>query len=192
MKIGILSLQGAVEHHIKMVAALGVDCVRVRLPAHLVGLSGIILPGGESSTMLHLLELNQLWNPLDQFLDQKPALGVCAGAILLADKVSHPEQKSFKKVGISAERNSYGRQNESFIETLTPTEHWTGEPNPPGIFIRAPRLKITNMKARPLLRFGQDDVLIEQDHWLAGSYHPELTESKSVHEYFLSKCQNHG
>src|SRR5688572_7061155 len=100
MVIGILALQGAVEPHSEKLERLNVSCRYVKKPEHLEGLAGIILPGGESSSMIHLLKLNQLWNPLKEFIQSKPAWGVCAGTILLAREVSHPKQISLDAMDI--------------------------------------------------------------------------------------------
>lgn len=189
MKIGILALQGAVEPHAEKLKALGAEVVRVRVPEQLEGLSGIVLPGGESTTMLHLLALNHLWEPLKKFVAQKPTFGVCAGAILLAEEVSHPAQVSLGALPISVERNSYGRQGESFIAPLEATTEWSG-PAVEGVFIRAPRLSRVGTGARVLFRQGGDPVLVEYRNVLAGSFHPELTEGLTLHAYFLKKCRN--
>jgi 5'-phosphate synthase pdxT subunit len=190
-KIGILALQGAVLPHIEKLAKLGADAIEVRYPEDLEKISGIILPGGESSTMLHLIELNQLWNPLTQFFQNKPAWGICAGSILLAKKVSHPVQKSFGVVDIEVERNAYGRQNESFIEPLSPTSHWFNANPFEGIFIRAPKIKSLSSQVKPLFMHEKEVVMAEQEMHLVSTFHPELTESTLLHEYFLKKC-NHG
>lgn len=187
MKIGILALQGAVEPHAEKLRTLGAEVVRVRLPEDLAGLDGIILPGGESSTMVHILGLNHLWEPLAQFVRSKPVLGVCAGAILLADEVTHPVQKSLRALPISVERNSYGRQRDSFIAPLDVTADWHG-PSVEGVFIRAPRIARFSGETRALMRYQGDTVLVEHKNVLAATFHPELTAQNTIHEYFLQKC----
>jgi pyridoxal 5'-phosphate synthase pdxT subunit len=187
VKIGILALQGAVEPHAEKLGALGAEVVYVRTPADLVGLSGIVLPGGESSTMVHVLGLNKLWEPLATFVKEKPALGVCAGAILLAEEVSHPKQKSLAALPIAVERNSYGRQLASFIAPLESTNGWRG-PALEGIFIRAPRIVRTWGETRVLMRYRSDIVLVECGKTLAATFHPELTSQTAIHDYFLQKC----
>ncbi len=188
MKIGILALQGAVEPHELKLKQLGVEVCKVRRPEQLVGLSGIILPGGESSTMLHLLKLNQLWEPLSEFISQKPTWGICAGAILLAKHVSHPEQASFQAIDINVERNAYGRQNESFISEVLPTEDWYNDKPVEGVFIRAPKILNVNSPAKTLLTFNNEPVMVEENNILASTFHPELTESNQIHQYFVQKC----
>lgn len=190
LKVGILSLQGAVEPHAEKLKALGAEPVKVRVPAHLDGLSGIILPGGESTTMLHLLGLNDLWNPLERFLRERPSFGVCAGLILLAAAVSRPRQKSFGALPVSVDRNGYGRQVDSFTAPLEPTEAWPHRAEPlEGVFIRAPRITAHGPEVTVLARFRGEPVLVESGRVLAGTFHPELTASTRVHQYFLGKCQ---
>ncbi len=190
MKIGILSLQGAVEPHAEKLKALGAEVVHVRTPEHLEGLCGIVLPGGESSTMVHLLGLNHLWEPLKAFVETRPSFGVCAGAILLAAEVSHPAQKSLCVLAASIERNAYGRQKDSFIATLDTTSDWHGSAVD-GVFIRAPRFVKIWGETRVLMRHKGDTVMVEQGNVLAATFHPELTERTTVHEYFLQKCGKH-
>jgi pyridoxal 5'-phosphate synthase pdxT subunit len=191
MKIGILALQGAVEPHEKMLASLGASSIQVRKPEHLKSLSGIILPGGESTTMLHILKLNSLWEPLREFVDEKPTYGVCAGSILLAKKVFHPEQASLEAMNFEVTRNAYGRQAESFIAELDPKgELFSGEKFS-GIFIRAPKFTNLGANVRTLLEFKNEPVLIEQGHLLAGAFHPELGSDTRIHAYFLHKCETH-
>lgn len=193
MKIGILALQGAVEPHEKMLESLGAESVRVRRPEHLKGLSGIILPGGESTTMLHLLKLNSLWEPLREFIQEKPAWGVCAGSILLANKVSHPEQASLEAMNFDVTRNAYGRQTESFIAALEPQDPALGEKPFSGIFIRAPKFSNIGGNVRPLLTLKGEPVLLQQGNLLAGAFHPELGTDSRIHAYFLRQCENnHG
>lgn len=188
IQVGILALQGAVEPHVRHLERVGAEVVRVRKPEHLKGLSGIVLPGGESTTMLHLLHLNRLWNPLKEFLADKPALGVCAGAILLANEVSHPVQESLGLVDLKVCRNAFGRQVDSFEATLTKTDNWPGE-TIDGIFIRAPKFLRVGPEAKVLFTYEGEPVMVEQGKILAASFHPELTESLAVHHYFITKCE---
>lgn len=188
MKIGILALQGAVHPHEEKLQGLGVTPVQVRRTHDLDGLSGIILPGGESTTMLHLLELNALWEPLQRFTSEYPTWGVCAGTILLAKRVEHPGQKSLAQLDITAERNAYGRQNESFVDAISGTAKWSGTPQFEGIFIRAPRIRNVGSSATVLFHHRDEPVMVEEKHLLASTFHPELTDSSAIHEYFISKC----
>lgn len=188
MVIGILALQGAVNPHVEKLESLGVTSKLVRREGDLKDIQGIILPGGESTTMIHLLKLNDLWNPLQEFVRTKPTWGICAGAILLASEVSNPNQVSLGAVDISVERNAYGRQLESFISPLEPTPHWSSKETVSGVFIRAPQINRVGPKVRVLLTHEERPVLIESENVLVGTFHPELTDSSVVHQYFLKHC----
>ncbi len=188
MRIGILSLQGAVEPHELKLKSLGVSVQRVKVPEQLKDLSGLILPGGESTTMLHLIGVNKLWESLKEFTSTKPTWGICAGAILLANHVSHPEQKSLEAIDIHIQRNAYGRQNESFESFLEPEAGWQKDKKWEGVFIRAPRIIAVGNSAKTLLRFNQEPVMVEQENVLVSTFHPELTESSQIHQYFIGKC----
>ena len=170
-----------------MLRKLGVEAIDVRTPAELATVSGIILPGGESSTMVHLLGLNQLWNPLARFVREKPVLGVCAGAILLARRVLRPEQSSLAAVDITVERNAFGRQLDSFIDAVKPDPAGNIVNPVEAVFIRAPRIVDVGPKARVLLRWKDEPVFVEQGNVLAGTFHPELTQDTTLHQRFLSK-----
>jgi 5'-phosphate synthase pdxT subunit len=192
MKVGILALQGAVQPHEEKLKALGVESLQVRYPEQLADLDGIILPGGESTTMIHLLRLNQLWNPLKEFVQTKPTWGICAGSILLAETVTHPAQESLAALKITIERNAYGRQNESFIDVLVPTPEWrkfSPDTKPlEGVFIRAPKIKNLTSDIKVIFEHAQEPVMIQKGKCLASTFHPELTDSTLIHEYFLSFC----
>jgi len=180
-------MQGAVEPHAIKLRELGAEPVLVRLEKDLEGLDGIILPGGESSTMVHMLGLNQLFEPLKKFVSKKPSFGVCAGAILLADKVSHPAQTSLQAIAIDVERNAFGRQIDSFIGPLeSDIPEWQGTE---GVFIRAPRIRNLGEGVKVLLRWHDEPVLVESKNVLAGTFHPELSEGHTLHRYFLRKCE---
>lgn len=187
-KIGILALQGAVEPHEEKLKKLGVPSVQVRRSHHLEDLAGIILPGGESTTMIHLLKLNGLWDDLKLFVTQKPAWGICAGSILLAKRVTHPIQISLEAMDIEVERNAFGRQTESFFAELTPTKNWDGR-GVEGVFIRAPRIRHTEGEIKTLFEHQGEPVMVEERNLLASTFHPELTDSTTIHEYFLRKCR---
>ncbi len=188
MKIGILALQGAVAPHEEKLRKLGVEPVQVRRASDLASLSAIVLPGGESSAMIHLLNTNQLWAPLKTFCETHPTWGVCAGSILLAAEVTSPCQASFAQMEVRAVRNAYGRQLESFIDTLDPTDAWKGLDPIEGVFIRAPRLVPLSDRVRILFRHHGEPVMIQQGHWLASAFHPELSGSTEIHNYFLTLC----
>jgi len=189
MLIGILALQGAVEPHAVKLDSLGVKTRPVKKIDDLDGLSGLILPGGESSTMIHLLKLHGLWGNLEDFARRKPVWGLCAGAILLAKKVSSPAQESLGALDISVTRNAYGRQTESFVDSLVPMNPLKNLEPCEGVFIRAPRIEQVGQKVEILYEWSHEPVMVQQGFTLASTFHPELTESNQLHKYFLSLCE---
>jgi 5'-phosphate synthase pdxT subunit len=187
LTIGILALQGAYEAHAKVLTALGATPKLVRLPEDLANLSGLIMPGGESTTMLKFLERNDFFATLQTFVQTTPTFGTCAGAILLAKDVTHPAQKSLSALDITVERNAYGRQNDSVILTAP-----TSLPGAPleMVFIRAPRITRTGPAVETLATRDGVPVLVREGHLLAATFHPELSADSRVHQLFLEMIQN--
>lgn len=195
MKIGVLSLQGDFAAHGRALTRLGAEVVYVREAAQLTGLSGVILPGGESTTMLKLLDEEKLFDPLVDFAASRPLFGTCAGTILMAREVSHPHQRSMNLLDIAVERNAYGRQLDSSIRPLDPSEDLIRRTAPGGfeaVFIRAPIIRRVGAGVRVLARQGADPVLIEQDKHMAATFHPELTGDERIHRLFLDTARSHG
>ncbi len=162
----------------------------VRRAADLEGLDGLILPGGESTTMLKFLAEAGFLEQLRAFAAARPCFGTCAGAILLARRVSHPDQPSLGVLDLAVERNAYGRQIDSFI---APGE-WEGvsraaEPPLEMVFIRAPRFRQPGEAIQVLARWRGEPVLVRQGNLLAAAFHPELTEDTRVHAMFLRIIQ---
>ncbi len=182
LTIGVLALQGAFEAHAKVVAALGATPRPVRLPEHLDGLDGLIMPGGESTTMLKSLERGNFYDALNTFVHTTPTFGTCAGCILLATDVSSPAQKSFAALDITVQRNAYGRQLDSTI--LTEPTTLPGGPLEM-VFIRAPRIDRTGPAVEVLASRDEHPVLVRQGHILAATFHPELGHDTRVHQLFL-------
>ncbi len=181
--IGILALQGAYQAHAKTVQALGANPKLVRLPADLDGIDGLIMPGGESTTMLKFLEHHNFFDTLKTFVRTTPTFGTCAGAILLAKDVENPAQKSLAALDITVERNAYGRQIDSTILTV-PT---TLEGGPlEMVFIRAPRITRTGPEVEILASRDEYPVLVQQGHLLAATFHPELSSDHRVHQLFMN------
>ncbi|HEY0264933.1 MAG TPA: pyridoxal 5'-phosphate synthase glutaminase subunit PdxT [Granulicella sp.] len=182
LTIGVLALQGAYEAHARTLAALGATPKLVRLPEDLAGLDGLIMPGGESTTMLKFLERGSFFDDLSAFVRSTPTFGTCAGAILLASHVEHPAQRSLAALDITIERNAYGRQNESAILTAP-----TSLPGGPleMVFIRAPRITQTGPGVETLAERDGFPVLVRQGHLLAATFHPELSADHRVHQLFL-------
>ncbi len=183
-KIGVLALQGDFEAHGKALARAGADAVEVRSAADLRGIDGLVIPGGESSTMLKLLEMEHMLEPLREFGRERPVFGTCAGAILLANEVVNPAQQSLGLMDIAVERNAYGRQLDSRIARLKP-EGLEGDLE--AVFIRAPIIRRVGEKVKVLARYRGDPVLVEQGRHLVATFHPELTDDERVHRLFLSK-----
>jgi len=180
--VGVLALQGDYEAHRKAIEEAGGRAVDVRTAAEMNACDGLILPGGESTTMLKLLDMEQLTHPLRDFAATKPVFGTCAGAILLAQTVSHPEQASLQLLDIDVERNGYGRQVDSRIAKID-----TAEGLIEAVFIRAPIIRRVGSAARVLATFGKDPVWVEQGRHMVTTFHPELSAGSKVHRRFLSK-----
>jgi len=191
VKIGVLAVQGDFEAHGRALGRLGAEPVWVRTPADLEGASALILPGGESTTMLKLLEEGGLFEAIRGFAARRPLLGTCAGAILMAREVSRPAQRSLGLLDIAIERNAYGRQLDSHIATLDPPEAFTTRAGPgpvEAVFIRAPIIRRVGSEAVVLLGHRGDPVLVEQGRHLAATFHPELSDDGRVHRLLLDKA----
>jgi pyridoxal 5'-phosphate synthase pdxT subunit len=182
LTIGVLALQGAYEAHAQTLRLLGATPKLVRTPQDLEGISGLIMPGGESTTMLKFLERNNFFNTLQDFVRTTPTFGTCAGAILLATQVEHPAQKSLGVLDITVERNAYGRQIDSTI--LTEPTTLPGGPLEM-VFIRAPRITRTGSAIEILASREGSPTLIRSGHILAATFHPELSDDTRVHKLFL-------
>jgi pyridoxal 5'-phosphate synthase pdxT subunit len=185
--VGVLALQGDFEAHQRALQRAGAECVQVRTAEELARVQGLIIPGGESSTMLKLLDETGLTEPLREFAARKPVFGTCAGAILVATEVSNPVQDALGVMDIGVERNAYGRQLDSRIVNLQPEGIAGG--NLEAVFIRAPIIRRVGESARVLARYNGDPVLVEQGRHLAATFHPELTQDSRIHELFLSKIE---
>jgi 5'-phosphate synthase pdxT subunit len=191
--IGVLALQGDFAAHARALEACGAEVREVRLPEALGGLAGLVMPGGESTTLLRFLREHGFDRAIPRFLADGGAIyGTCAGAILLAKRVLAPEQWSLGLLDADIERNAYGRQADSYETDLRDVdpELLSGPGGPagaplPAVFIRAPRFRRTGPAVRVLASLGAEPVLVRQGSILAGTYHPELTGDLRVHRYFL-------
>ena len=188
-QVGVLALQGDFARHAAALTDLGALVVEVRAARDLEGLGGLVLPGGESGAMLRLMERTELEESIRRFYAGGGALfGTCAGLILLARRVAGPEQRSLGLLDVDVERNSYGRQIDSF-ETDPP---WSGNGAPlRAVFIRAPRITRVGSSVRVLARMNGDPVLVQNGSILAASFHPELTLDLRLHRYFVEEVLNH-
>jgi 5'-phosphate synthase pdxT subunit len=189
MKIGVLALQGDFSEHIVMLKKIGVGTAEVRLPEHLAGLDGLIIPGGESTTMGKLAVAYNLMEPLKKFGRDRAIWGTCAGAIFLSKDVNR-DQPLLGLMDIKVQRNAFGRQVDSFETDLKIDELMksTGSEAPyHAVFIRAPIIESVHGKAKILSVLGDGRIVAAQEgHLLATSFHPELTDDSRFHEYFIS------
>ncbi len=187
MKIGVLALQGDFQEHCQVLHRLGVETIEVRLPKHLEGLAGLIIPGGESTTIGKLAESYGLIEPLKAFGQEKAIWGTCAGAIFLAKEI-HRRQPLLQLMDITIQRNAFGRQVESFEMEIEVPDLKKVDPDPRpyhAIFIRAPLIEALSGNARSLAALPDGRIVAAQEgRLMATSFHPELTEDERFHRYF--------
>lgn len=187
LQVGILALQGDFAAHGRVLDALEVGWRLVKTPSELAAVEGLIMPGGESTTLLKLLASSDLQSALETFHAQgRPIFGTCAGLILLAQEVIQPAQASLGFIDIVAVRNAYGRQIDSFITQGTPIDTAAlGNKPLEMVFIRAPKIAQLGAEVRLLAAHRDDIVLARQGNVLVASFHPELTDDHRAHQYFL-------
>jgi 5'-phosphate synthase pdxT subunit len=183
--VGVLALQGGWQAHLGKVQSLGADARPVRTAAELAAVDGLILPGGESTAMLKLMQPEGLGEAIREHVQRgRPVLATCAGVILLAAAVS-PAQRSLGLLDLEVERNAYGRQLDSTIAAVDVAP----EVGPPstfeGVFIRAPKILRSGRNVEVLGRWGDDAVLVRQGAILGATFHPELTDDQRIHGLFL-------
>jgi len=190
MKIGVLALQGDFALHGRALEGIGVPSVEVRMPGQLDEVAGLIMPGGESTTLLKLLDAWNFVPALEKFhAAGKPIFGTCAGLILLAREVERPAQFSLGLIDITAERNAYGRQKESF-ETEILADLGEGPRPIKAVLIRAPRIRRMGPGVTPLAEHRGETMMARQGSVLVASFHPELTDDPAVHRYFLEMVRS--
>jgi 5'-phosphate synthase pdxT subunit len=191
VKIGILAVQGDFEAHAAMLAELGVESAEVRTVRDLEGCSGLILPGGESTTQLQFLQEEGLSEAIRQFAAEGGAIfGTCAGAILLATEVKNPAQDSLGLLDMTVLRNAYGRQISSdVVSGLSSLKEGPMEM----VFIRAPIIDSVGEGVKVLAEYAGKPTLVQKGRIMAGAFHPELTSDTTVHEHFLklARATNH-
>ncbi|GAB4304161.1 MAG: pyridoxal 5'-phosphate synthase glutaminase subunit PdxT [Candidatus Bipolaricaulota bacterium] len=186
MTIGVLAVQGDVREHLRTLAWLAVEGRPVRRCDHLVGLDGIILPGGESTAMWRLMTATGLADAIRRaILAGLPAFGTCAGMILLAREITNWPETFLGALDIAVERNATGRQVDSFEARVVAN----GLGELPAVFIRAPAVRALGPGVRAVGRLGDEPVLVQQGPLLAASFHPELTGDTRVHELFIQMCR---
>ena len=189
-RVGVLSLQGDFAAHGEALIRSGAVPVYVREREQLDRIDGLVLPGGESTTMLKLLRYENLFDDLAEFGRRKPMFGTCAGAILMARDVTHPAQESLGLMDIAVERNGYGRQLDSRVVELDPSPEFEQRTSPgklEAVFIRAPIIRGAGAGVHVLAEYEGDAVLVEQGRHLVATFHPELTNDVRVHSLFLEK-----
>jgi len=184
MRIGVLALQGDFGLHARALEKCGVEAVEVRKPLELDEVDGLVMPGGESTTLLKLMDAWDFVPALEKFHSEgKPIFGTCAGLIILAREVESPKQFSLGLIDVTVERNAYGRQRESF--EAHGTAKLDGQAIPLEMFfIRAPRIRRVGPGVEVLAEHGGEPVMARQDRVLVATFHPELTDTTTVHQYF--------
>lgn len=187
MKIGVLALQGSFKEHIEMLGRCDIDVISVKSPDDLEDIKGLIIPGGESTAIGNLMQRNGLHKEIIKKHKQGMAIyGTCAGAILLAKDIIGSEQPRLGLLDVSVKRNDYGRQADSFEAELEIEK--IGKFN--GIFIRAPVIEKVNNGVETLSTFNSKPILVQKNNILASTFHPELSNDKRVHEYFVGIVKN--
>jgi 5'-phosphate synthase pdxT subunit len=174
-RIGVLALQGAFEAHRRVLTALGVDAIEVRRPIHLDECDGLVLPGGESTTMIKQIASFGFYDPIATFAQERPLFGTCAGMILMGNDY-------LQLIDIDVERNAYGRQVHSFSADIQLSE----EEKPfHALFIRAPGVASTGDSVEIMSTLGGTPILVRQGRHMAAAFHPELTNDPRIHKIFL-------
>jgi len=190
-RIGVLAIQGDYEAHGMALEEVGAQPSLVKTPEQLDGLDGLVMPGGESTTMLKFLERGGFFEALKDFANQKPVFGTCAGAILLAKDVRNPHQASLGVLDIAVERNAYGRQTDSAIlELETSLPEWQELGPLETVFIRAPRIISVGPDVQVLVERGGFPVLVREGKNMAATFHPELSADRRVHKLFVDAVES--
>jgi 5'-phosphate synthase pdxT subunit len=183
-RIGVLALQGDFLKHAQMVEKCGYSVEWVKTKEHLQKSDALIIPGGESTAFLHLIEKNDLRHSLETFAKTKPLFGTCAGLIVLAKKSEKLPFDSLNLIEVEIQRNAYGRQIDSFVDTVY-VELSSKEQAFEGVFIRAPKIIKLGEGVKPIGWRQKEVVMAESENILVSSFHPELTDDIRIHQYFL-------
>lgn len=198
LRIGVLALQGAFREHVRMLERLGAAASEVRLPGDLADLDGLIIPGGESTTMGLLMEKGGLTAPLRSFVKNHPVFGTCAGLIMMASDTTDGDQPLLRVMDVTVRRNAFGRQTHSFeapVElhlgagTATATTDAGAVDTFHGIFIRAPWVERAGAGVEVIARCDGHIVGVRQNHHIGVAFHPELGDDTRLHAYFLDLCR---
>lgn len=184
--VGVLGLQGDFALHQKALKRVGVDSRIVRYPEEMELCHGLILPGGESTTFIKLLKKTGLFNGIRKFAEVYPLMGTCAGLIVLATRITNEDFETLGLIDVEIERNSYGRQVDSFIDKIH-IPMFEDKPEVEGVFIRAPRIRSLGNGVEPMGFHGDDVVMARNERILAMTFHPELTKDSRIHRFFVEE-----
>ena len=188
MKVGVVAIQGDFERHQNLLHRLNIDTILVKSPDQLQHCDALIIPGGESTTLIKLFKASRLFEAIQVFASKKAILGTCAGLIVLSNKVLNPPLESLQLIDIEVTRNAYGRQVDSFIQDVQLNlngDHTQFE----GVFIRAPKITATGQGIESIGCLQKDVVMAENNHILVATFHPELTDDTRIHSYFIKKAK---
>ena len=183
--IGVLALQGDFDKHLTVLSSLGVNGIPIRNESGFTKLDALIIPGGESTTMTHLIKENDLEPVLRKFVKTKPVMGTCAGLILLANQTESEKVLGLGAIDLNLERNGFGSQLHSFSSDIS-LDFTNGTPFH-AVFIRAPRIQNLGEGVIPLAMLSDEVVMARNSNVLVASFHPELTDNSSVHKYFIDQ-----
>jgi 5'-phosphate synthase pdxT subunit len=184
--IGVLALQGAYQKHVESLSRLDVESLLIRKPAELEHCTGLIIPGGESTTMSLLIQESGMYEPLRTFAQNNPVMGVCAGMIMMAETVDDQRVTPLNILPFRALRNHYGRQVHSFTAEISLDFDASSRPFK-AHFIRAPGVTDLGEGIEVLARYDDEIIMIGKDKHMALSFHPELTDDTRIHQYWLQK-----
>ena len=191
-RIGVLAVQGDFEAHARALRHVGAAPVLVKHARQVAQVEGLILPGGESTTLLKFLSEDSLLEAIREMAAKgRPVFGTCAGAILMASEVSHPPQRSLALMDITIRRNAYGRQLSSFIARGNASGYWS-DASLEMVFIRAPIIERVGPGVEVMAECRGSAVLVRQQHLLAATFHPELTRDCRLHQLFRAMVEQHG
>lgn len=184
--VGVLALQGDYARHAAMLKTAGTEVRRVVIPADLESCSGLVIPGGESTTLMHLARAGGMIQPLRDFAVRGAIMGTCAGLIILAQRLEKSSLQTLSLLDIQVQRNGFGRQVQSFIDPVELELDGT-RTRMEGVFIRAPRIREVGPGVSVLGRWRGEPVMVRSGHILGLTFHPELTADASVHRYFIRR-----
>lgn len=183
--IGVLALQGAFSKHMMMLESIGVQALDIRKPIELSLCDGLIIPGGESTTMMRQVGFINLEESIKEFAKTRPVFGTCAGLILMSQEIIGDVMEPFGLLNVSVERNAFGRQYESFSVNLSASLGAVKPQTIAAFFIRAPRIRSCGPHVEVLAAYEHEPVLVKQGFHLGATFHPELTHDTSIHHYFM-------